>query len=42
LPCIYDDIRTSDGIINITKDGIKMEATFNEIINGKFDWDKAR
>ena len=42
LPCIYDSIHVHlDGFIEITKDGVKKATNVNEIINGKFNWDKA-
>jgi hypothetical protein len=42
LPCIYDSIHPHiDGFTEITKDGVKKASNVNEIINGKFDWDKA-
>ena len=42
LPCIYDSVSVKlDGFVEIIKDGTKKATNVNQIVSGKFDWNKA-
>ncbi len=42
LPCVFDSVSVKlNGFVEIKKNGIKKATRVNEILSGKFDWDKA-